>query len=401
LRSARSGGSGRGAVMETARLDGGGKSIVKADPAWVNPDRSKIVWLRDGRIIYVEMEAGNEFQGNLWQLRVDSESGTPSGNPTKITNWYGIIPTSISVSSDGARLVATKSHLRDEIYLGELKDSGTKLDPATLIAPSDSFDSPSGWTLDSSAILFSSDRTRTYQAYRQSLTRHSIEALAPGPEAQRGAQMSPDGGWILYWAKSDANSQSGSIWNLMRISSSGGEPEPVFDAPPDANDTFECAHDSGTSCYLGRWKEGTLAFYRLSAVTRLGPEVARVKVERPDNLLWTVSSDGGRIAVTGEDQTPDQIRIIDIRHANRESSLSIPKGWVIWSLRWMPAGDALIATVLQPPDFTINRMGLNGKNITIYADHTYMSSACPSPDGRHLAFSKRTIEGNAWLIENF
>jgi hypothetical protein len=31
----------------------------------------------------------------------------------------------------------------------------------------------------------------------------------------------------------------------------------------------------------------------------------------------------------------------------------------------------------------------------------WLGSPCPSPDGRHSAFSQQTFEKNAWLLENF
>jgi serine/threonine protein kinase len=30
-----------------------------------------------------------------------------------------------------------------------------------------------------------------------------------------------------------------------------------------------------------------------------------------------------------------------------------------------------------------------------------ISSLDPSPDGRHLAFMERTVDSNAWIMENF
>jgi eukaryotic-like serine/threonine-protein kinase len=387
VRAAGSSGCEHGAILETTTLDGESKTIVVSDSAWEYPQRTVLVWLRDGRIIYSVFDTGEHPQANLWQVQVNPNSGMPSGPPTKMTNWYGTEAIDISASADGTRVLVNKSHMRDEIYLGELKDSGTRFVPSALVVPSDSFNYPSGWTQDSSAILFSSDRTGRQQIFRQSLTQHLAESIAPSPETQLDAQMSPDGDWILFWSRPGTRGTSARTKRLMRVSVSGGVPEVVLDSPADAASQFQCSHDSGTSCFLSRSEPGAVVFYSLNSREGLGPEVARIKLDQPEDLYWAVSSDGGRIAITSQGKLADQIRILDIRHSNRESSLPVPKGWLIWSLR--------------PPNFTINHFGLDGKRATLFSGNMYLSSSCPSPDGHYLAFTKRTLEANAWVLEDF
>jgi hypothetical protein len=45
---------------------------------------------------------------------------------------------------------------------------------------------------------------------------------------------------------------------------------------------------------------------------------------------------------------------------------------------------------------------LHGEAHVLHEDRTgFFSSVRPSPDGRHLAFGKATVESNAWMIEKF
>ncbi len=51
----------------------------------------------------------------------------------------------------------------------------------------------------------------------------------------------------------------------------------------------------------------------------------------------------------------------------------------------------------------IARIELEGKISVLLNGNPNQSIdvASPSPDGHHLAFSQRTAESNAWLLENF
>jgi Tol biopolymer transport system component len=66
---------------------------------------------------------------------------------------------------------------------------------------SDTTDDASGWTPDSRAILFDSNRTGKFQIFKQSLDRDAPEPLTQGLQEQRGATATPDNAWILYWAR--------------------------------------------------------------------------------------------------------------------------------------------------------------------------------------------------------
>jgi serine/threonine protein kinase len=385
--------------IETIALDGGAKTTITSRPALADPTIASLVWLRDGRFLYLLMESDRNFQGNIWQTQADPVSGKPSGTPTKITNWYGMAPIEISASSDGRWLVVSKGHYSDEVYVGELKGSGTGMEPPTAVTQGDSHDYPSGWTLDSKAILYISDRTGRPQIYRQNLKEQTGEPLAPGLETQYGAEMSPDGQSILYWTKPQPDGASPVTRHLMRVLFSGGVPEQVLETAEDATATFHCAYVS--ACYLSEWEQGFLVFHLLNPLRGLGPEVARLKMERSDSVIWAISRDGERVAVANDPRLPDPIRILEMHHAAREHDIAIPQGLLVWSMAWTPAGDGLIATSSKTPAFMIVRFGLDGKSRVLFTAKSFIGNGCASPDGRYLAFSKRTLESNAWLLENF
>ena len=69
----------------------------------------------------------------------------------------------------------------------------------TRLTVSESMDQPSGWMRDGKAILFSSDRIGRSQVFSQEVGRDSAEHLIKGGDEEGGAELSPDGRWILYW----------------------------------------------------------------------------------------------------------------------------------------------------------------------------------------------------------
>ncbi len=158
----RAGGQAGGSI-ETLSLDGEPPSVVLSDPQLTNSDGPGLAWASDGRIIFV---TGGEFE-NLWEVIADPRTGKPSGGATKITSWEGDAGYAPTVSKDANRLAVVKMHIRDDVYVGELKAGGTRLASPTRLTVSESTDFPSGWTLDSKTLLFSSDRLGRRQIFRQ------------------------------------------------------------------------------------------------------------------------------------------------------------------------------------------------------------------------------------------
>jgi eukaryotic-like serine/threonine-protein kinase len=394
--------SGAGGSIETVSLDGGPPSVVISDPHLQSSDGPGLLWARDGRIIFVSYEGFAYSGANLWQILTDPRTGKPSGSATKITNWDGLFPYSPTVSGDTNRLAVVKTRARDDVFVGELRDGGTRLDSPTRLTVSESRDFPSGWKHDNRTIFFSSNRTGRSQVFRQQMEQDTAEPLIKGPDDETGAELSPDGAWILYWSTTPAVGDSPPITaRLMRFPVSGGSPEQVLEARIDAATDFHCSSHPGSSCILSRWEQGQLIFYALDPVQGQGKDLARTKLGLPTQLAWSVSPEGARVAVASSDQLREQVRILDLRNGT-ERNLQLPHGWRISDPRWAANGNALFAAARSTVYF-IARIDLDGTTRVLLDQGTnhWLSSTCPSPDGRRLAFSQQTFESNVWLLENF
>jgi len=392
---------GNGGSIETLSFDGGAPSVVLSDPMLPVTEPPPLLWLADGRIIYVLGEPSASGANNMWEITVDPTTGKPNGKARKMTNSDGFYYDDASVTSDLRSLVLQKFHNRTDVYVGELRNGGTLLDLPKRVTVSESSNFPSAWTNDSKAILITSTRTGRSQMFRQSLGNDNAEVLMPGPDDEGSAMPSPDGKWILYWWFPHSVDPHSSSKRLMRFPASGGSPEQVLEIKSGSNISYDCPLNSVRACVLSRWEEGQLTFYSLDPVQGQGKQLCATKMSNPVDLSWSVSADGSRIAVTSNDQLKGQVRILDLT-SGAERDLQLPHGWDIWSLSWTTDSKALLVAA-QSSNYMIVRIEMDGKTHVLLdqgREH-WLSGPISSPDGHHLAFSQQTFENNVWLLENF
>jgi eukaryotic-like serine/threonine-protein kinase len=385
--------------IETISLSGGRPTVILSDPQ----EKRSLLWERNGRMIFDRYEgSSSNYKANLCSIMTNPQTGASAGTATQITNWDQIMPYTPAISSDGTRLSVVKVHVRDDVYFAELQDAGTRLATPKRLTLSESQDFPGGWTPGSNAILFSSNRTGRNQIFRQRLDQDNAEPVFDGPDDQSQPELSPDGQWILYWSAPYAvgGAPSAKV-RLMRLPASGGSPEQVLEAGVGPALAFHCPVRPVSGCVLSRWEEGELIFYSLDPVSGKGKELARTKLGMPANPDWGVSFDGSAIAISSRDQLREKIRVLSIRDGS-EHNISLPHGWSIWDVGWSADGKAVFAAV-QTTGYFIARVELDGKTRVLLDRGRVHWLGYPdvSPDGRYLAFSERTFESNAWLLENF
>jgi Tol biopolymer transport system component len=139
-------------------------------------------WLADGRLIYSLAEESTQIspiavtpEANLWEIKVDNGSGQPAGRPRRITNWTDFSLTVPNASAEGKRLVFSRVSGQTDVYIGDLEPGKIRLTPPRRLTLNERNDMPTAWTPDSKAVLFHSDRSGTWQIYRQALDQDSAE----------------------------------------------------------------------------------------------------------------------------------------------------------------------------------------------------------------------------------
>ena len=82
----------------------------------------------------------------------------------------------------------------------------------------------------------------------------------------------------------------------------------------------------------------------------------------------------------------------------------VVEGWTnLFDLNWSPDGAGwYVCNRSNPAGSTFLYVDLEGHATVLQSmEDVEPFWGVPSPDGRHLAFSKTTFTGNAWLLENF
>jgi eukaryotic-like serine/threonine-protein kinase len=387
--------------IETVSLEGGPSNVVLSD---VHLGKDVLYWTHDGLLIFSRDEPRQFDAANLWQVAADPTTGNPSGRTAKITSWYGVHPLDLSVSKDGKRLVVAKFQNRNDVYVGDLKKMGTRLDSVRRLTFSESRDVPSAWTGDSKTVLFFSNRTGRRQIFTQQIGKDGAELLVPGLDEQTGAEPTPDGRWILYYSSEYAEGDSPTMTRLMRFATSGGISDQVLrvqGVPGLATVLFDCPTHPSSSCVISRLDQGRLVFYALDPIQGQGREVARTKFEQNNVETWAISPDGSRIAVLNVNQRGKQISILELGNG-AERDIPLPAALRVYSLSWTAEGKGFFATVAAP-HYQIVRIELDGKTSVLLdrARNTWLGDITASADGLHLAFNQQTFEANDWLLENF
>ena len=400
-------------AIESCDLAGGRPTVILA-----HRRLRAFCWAPDGRILYALAEPPpNETSTNLWEVRADPRTGKLDGRPRRLTNWAGYAFTYLTVSADGRRLAFVRKHSQSDVFVGALERGGSRLSTPWRLTVDDRIDWPGGWSRDSKAVLFYSDRNGQFDVFKQDVKARTAEAVAAGGEEKRTPQLSPDGSWILYlaWPSTPAG-VSPRAGQLLRLPVAGGPFGKVLDVqgyPGSARLTveptrltarghpdFRCPSLAGAACTLSEASQNQIVFSAFDPLEGRKRELARIPLEAPPSMtFWDLSPDGSRI-VYGEAQDPaGRLGVLTVAEGTtRELSV---KGWGQFdSAAWSADGKALFVTSYSSAGSSLLRVTLEGEAQLLYKANWWMERPLPSPDGRYLAFAAVKIESNAWMIDN-
>jgi len=394
--------------IESCDLQGGSHTVIASGlPASEFPS---FVWFRSGRLVYpVEEYAVDRQWSNLWEVRVDTSTGLPTGKPNRITNWAeGSIP-EVNGTSDGKQLAITKTNYQAHVYIAELDAGGRRLKNPRRLTLEDTDDFPGGWMPDSKVVLFSSNRNATRGIYKQGLDQTTPQPIVIGPDYKYSPVASPDGSWILYLSSADDTGGPTAPVRIMRAPTSGGPPQLVFEGR--GIDRLACARAPATLCVFSEPSpdQKQVVFAAFDPVKGRGRELGRVSLgqERSwirfsDNYTWDLSRDGSHLAFAQYDRDQGRISILSMlggetREVNVEGRNNLA------GLRWAADGRGLFVQTYGEVG-TLFHVDLQGRAQVIQPQNPQISSVewgVPSPDGRYLAVRGDISFRNVWLVENF
>jgi eukaryotic-like serine/threonine-protein kinase len=360
--------------------------------------------LPDGRVIFSRgKDAFNPSDANLWETRADLGTGKATSQLRRLTNWAGFGISDMSVTTDGKRLAFLKVQSQADVYVGELKGNGTRLENPRRLTMDDRDDFPSAWTPDSKAIVFTSNRNGDFDIFKQFLEQRSADLIVTGGGPKSFPRLSPDGTWILYGNLSAA----GDVNKWMRAPIAGGPSQTLIDETAG----IACTRLPANVCVVGERSsdQRQLIFYALDPLKGKGRELTRLDVDPSVaiyNYPWDLSPDGLRLALVTPGSQDDQVRIVSLPGATGEAVHDvIVKGWGgLESLNWSPDGKGWYTSSQRDASGALLYVDLKGHASVLrqeqmrgYLGHWIL----PSPDGRYLAFPEYTSANNVWMIENF
>jgi DNA-binding winged helix-turn-helix (wHTH) protein/Tol biopolymer transport system component len=370
--------------------------------------------LPDGRVVYTLLPRANpvSFGGELMEARTDPQSGRIVGAQTVLARWSSRI-TDLSANDSGSQIALRDSVVGQCVFVGRVSASGENMVGVhRLTFGSGRDDIARAWSPDSKSIFFDSNRSGHWQIYKITPATGIEEPFVQSPDDDLfGPRMSPGGGWLLYIDRA-RNWRAPQPARVMRVSITGGAPEPVLQASgfTDWHLRFRCPHRAGMPCLLARRQGDEITFRAFDPVNGFengGKPIARVNGGHFED--WSVAPGGGSLAWVNQDSTDDQVHVLrlaetaaGLRVVGSERYVNVEAGALLRSIAWSADGKEWFIARQQPASWTLLRVSFDGRASAMLTDRaTFAPDTFPSPDGRFLAFTEERANSNVWLLRNF
>jgi len=363
-------------------------------------------WAPDWRLVFSTRQRVDSPSGpqgySLWEVPMDPRTGGVAGKPERLARWSDLGAQGLTITTDGKRLSFLKTREWQDVYLGELGPGGSSMKPPRRFTLDNrGIRSLDSWTLDSQAILFSSDRNGRSQVFKQALNESFAEAIVEGPGDDYGVQLSPDGSWMLYAESSPVPPGGTSPQRLMRRPAAGGSPEMILEQPAGVQWDYGCPRKPGSRCVLLQQEGKDFVFYSLDPVRGKGEQLGKTETPASGRFSgWSVSPDGSRLAlVRGDDKHKGRIDVLTFRDRAWHEVPVEPEWGNLQFIAWTADGNGFFVTSIS----NLLHVTLTGKvqPLVQNAQRQWMINPLPSPDGKYLAFQAQTTESNVWMLEGF
>jgi Tol biopolymer transport system component len=394
-------------VLESRNLQG-------QDPVTLS-DNGEILdytFTQPGRLIYSASEPPpHERDSNLWEISYDTSNGRPTSEPRRLTDWTGFTFLNPSISLDGKHFAFLNQRDQSAVFVGELGTNNEELKNPQRLTLNENYNWATGWSADSKAVYFHSNRNGLFDIYKQGLNERTAETVVSGEDEKLMPQLSPDGNWILYMQFARAmRAHTINTGKLMRIAVGGGAPEFVMDvtgahAGPYTlaqngilgYPNFRCPRAATAPCLLAERKGSDIVFTAFDPLQGRKSEVAKHAL-RPGP--WDLSPDGSQIAIAEFSYTGGQVELIPI-HGGAHQKLSAMPWTEITNLSWAADGKSLFLNSFSSRGSSIVHLNMNGQSKLLYKTSWELFQLSASPDGKYLAFGPEIYDSNAWALGYF
>jgi len=387
-------------TIETCDLEGSTRNIVLSSPhLWGGNGPPGIAWLPDGRILHSIYS--DPFHSDLWAIKVDPASGKKSGDDIRVAGWKNFEARDPQASADGRRLIALRHQTENSVYVGNLAIGNRSFTPHR-VTTNDWYNKVEAWTKDSKSVLFDTKRNGRWAIFKQPIDSSAPEILVAGPENYFLPRLSYHGD-LLYSATASPDNwgSSDTTIRLMSMPEQGGTPSTLMMG----RYSYACGSLPPFSCVAAEHKDPLLIFFHLDPVKGRGEEIASIPEYVSWDPRWDLSPDGERVAIVDSPPNKPEIRILNT--ADRTITvLSVRNSsWDFLSqICWAANGKNLFVLAQAGSSIALLAIDPTG-NPTVLQEMmpgaAWAPSMVASPDGKHLAFTKRTTVYDVMLLENF
>ena len=383
--------------VESCDLNGAGKTKILSDNQLIDFD-----WIASGWFIYSKrVEASAVTAENLWELKVDGETGIPPGTPRRLTDWSGFHVSGLSATADGKHLAFLRETGHASVFVADLANNRNRLLNPHRLTADEYVNEPFDWTADSREVIFVSDRGGTRGIYKQALDGSAPQVVSTSPALDvELARLSPDGSWVVFIASPHNAPPSRAPSKLYRVAVNGGATQPLFEGV-DLYDVH-CTSRIANLCAYGLFSNDRreLILTAFDPIVGKGKELLRIPVEGPDDgYIWNLSPDGSEVAYAKQAWNADQVHFISLR-GGETRSVQV-KDHFLSGFDWAPDSKSIFVGSPGANGATLLHVDLKGGVQPIW-QQSYSGDiwGIPSPDGRHVAMRGSSSNANVWVIDN-
>ncbi len=385
--------TGWAAALESCDTIDAQPTSILADIGLTSSDSPSCCCLPNGTVVYSLQDTERET-ANLWAVSTDPVTGQPLGTPREIADDSGFSSSVCNATLDGRQLAIRRSRAQFDVYVAELQPDSNRLLSPRRLTLDDRDDKLDSW-LDNQTVLFSSDRSGTFDIYQQAIDGGPARVVIATSEDDLGGQTNHDGSLLIHASTpSLLELNQGGAAELFCTPIDGGTPRSLGTF---RHASFRCAPSADAPNVVSERQPMHLVFFELDLNSGRGPELARVEIGQAGHRDWDLAADGNRIVVAGD----ECLQIVSLDNG-RVETLPVSGYSKFQRVAWAANGQGVFATPLESDDYLLLYIGLDGQTREVWRNKSqWVARLRPSPDGRHLAFMAMTFESNVWLLENF
>lgn len=355
----------------------------------------------DGHLMY-SLATSRGLYTELWSREVDLIEGRLKGRPLRHGRWKETAIYELSTSTDARKVAFLKGAYQGNVFIAELARSPrVSLTNVRKLTLDESNDFPTAWTPDGRAVVFHSDREKTWQLFEQGLGQAMAKPLliASGDYDYKAARFSPDHKSLLFLASLRSRIPGSQLKvRLMQMPAGGGIPKLLATG---LGLSFRCPIGQANNCVLCEGRLRTLTFSALDPNTGELRKLITVNTESGlGQDYWDVSPDGRELAIAVSTARDSVIRIFNLRDGSSRQ-IVVHGHTGLQSIDWAPDGSGWFVSSRWSQGADLLYIDGNGNSTVLRRQPiSFETWGLPNIDGRHLAFLEWDAVASPWLMTN-